>query len=206
MSDLREELVNLFKPMEKKASDSIDELMSKEAAPLDWSKFMPQLKSYASKMPGHVLGGLKTGIKSGAKALGNLPGTVVVTGAGLGGAALIHNRMQASNKRALAKRLDISFERMYEEYPTLKNIPVLQAKRAFDVLAKMAPDLADSPTIAGAYVMQSMESPELDYMTFNPTAVGHLAQTQQALSKGKSTAVTGQLDALGKINKFMPGM
>ena len=196
MSDLREEFVSLFvSKLEKKAEavikDDIDLLMEKEAGML-------------SSLAETVKGGAKSGATAFASGLGKLPFALGAIGVGLGGAYGINAIIQANAQRDLNNRREASFEGMYEQYPLLKKMPPLKARRAFDVLAKMAPDMADNPTIAGAYVVQQLEAPELDYMSFNPTAIGHLATTQKALIDSRVKSQAGNISPLKDIIGMTP--
>lgn len=213
MADLREEFASLFTPkLEKKASavikDEMDILMEKEAMipsgavnkAIANTSILGKLGMFASDVGGAAL----SGAGRFASVLGKVPFTAGAIGLGLGGAYGINSIMQANAQRDLNNRLEASFEQMYNEYPVLKKMPPVKARRAFDVLAKMAPDMADSPTIAGAYVVQQLEAPELDYMSFNPTAIGHLASTQKALTDSRVKAQAGNISPLKDIASMAP--
>ena len=95
-------------------------------------------------------------------------------GATAGVSALLRHRRDS----ALKGDIERSYERMFDEFDSLKTLPPDVVKTHFGVLARFAPSLAAEPTVAGSFVKDTATMGIIQ-----PKTIQTLAETQRRIDE-----------------------
>jgi len=103
-------------------------------------------------------------------------GIATALGAGLGlGAYGLGSMVDYAHRKISEKR---NFRRMLQEFPELKKHEV-KVKKIFDTIHTYAPELTNSPLVAGSWVKKIMEVPEAG---ISPQSIKELIEAQSRLA------------------------